>query len=272
MRKRSCDYLISTLFLPPWQGNSTSFLSRDHFLINLLPSGELLSPTFRVEVCVHLLWAPHLPFFAWLVILELDPVNTPPVLAGHGANLCSLGCWRDVAGESISWLVLPFHPAPGRSCPAQDTWGHSAQWGKRACSSWYMPHLRVQTLSICFLNKFPHWKPRLQSMSLFTLAPFPLPLYRQTWESAHLHFLLPLFWLTLEPTPAWSLSPPLSKTALVTADLRGAKTVDKFLSHIRKALSHTQHSCPLPPFWKVLSWLHNTIPFFCFPFNFPLSP
>ena len=66
---------------------------------------------------------------------------------------------------------------------------------------WTVP-CRVLALGVCFFNKFPHWKPRLQSMSLFTLAPFPLSLYHQIWESAHLHVLLPHFWLTLEPTPA----------------------------------------------------------------------
>lgn len=103
-------YILTSSFLT---GKfNMSFLSRDHFLLNLLPSGVLLNPTFTVEVCVYLLWAPHLLFFAWLVILELDPTNTSPLPAGHGANLCSLGCWRDVAGEDTFWLAVPFRPAP----------------------------------------------------------------------------------------------------------------------------------------------------------------
>ena len=122
----------------------------------------------------------------------------------------------------------------------------------------------VLTLSIWFLNKFPHWKPRLQSMSLFTLSPFLLPLYRQTWESVHLHVLLPHFWLTLEPTPVWPLSPPLSKTALVTSDLHAANWQVSVLYQEGSETCSAQLSSPSFLVGSLLAFVYPLL----FPFNF----
>ena len=43
------------------------------------------------------------------------------------------------------------------------------------------------------------------------------------------------------------------------------KQLTCFSPRIRRPLSHAQPSCPLPPSWKVLSWLHSTTLSFCFP-------